>query len=162
MKLAILILEDEAEVRNAIERDLTGFSNALRIETAEDVADAWDVIDEIDADGDVLALAVCDHRMPGTTGIEFMGQMMEDERTALTRKILLTGQASLSDTIRAVTDAGLDQYIAKPWKAEELQEVVRSLLTDYIELAEIEPMPYLGVLDPQRAMRIARNHSIAD
>ena len=162
MKLAILILEDETEVRNAIERDLMGFSSALRIETAEDVAHAWEVINEIDADGDVLALAVCDHRMPGTTGIEFMGQMMEDERTALTRKILLTGQASLTDTIRAVTDAGLDQYVAKPWKAPELQEVVRSLLTDYIELAEIEPMPYLGVLDPQRAMQIARHHSVAD
>lgn len=162
MKLAILILEDEAEVRSAVERDLMGFSSALRIETAEDVADAWEVIDEINNDGDVLALAVCDHRMPGTTGIEFMGQMMEDERTALTRKILLTGQASLSDTIRAVTDAGLDQYVAKPWKAEELQEVVRSLLTDYIELAGIEPMPYLGVLDPQRAMEFARHSSVAD
>ena len=111
MKLAILLLEDEAEVRAAVERDLLDFAAVLRIEVAEDVEDAWAVIDEINAEGDALAVAVCDHRLPGTTGIDFMGQMMADERTQLTRKILLTGQADLADTVRAVNEAGLDQYL---------------------------------------------------
>ena len=141
MKLAILILEDEPEVRAAVTRDLLGFANTLRIEPAEDVPDAWDVIDEISNDGDALALALCDHRLPGTTGIEFMGQMMSDERTQLTRKVLVTGQADLADTVRAVNEAGLDQYVAKPWKPEELQDVVRTMLTDYVELAGIDPVP---------------------
>ena len=122
MKLAILILEDEPEVRAAVTRDLLGFADTLRIEPAEDVPDAWEVIDEISNDGDALALALCDHRLPGTTGIEFMGQMMSDERTQMTRKVLVTGQADLADTVRAVNEAGLDQYVAKPWKPEELQD----------------------------------------
>ena len=79
MKLAILIVEDEPEVRASIERDLIGFADSVRIEPTEDVNDAWDVIDEVDADGDVIALALCDHRMPGTTGVEFLVQMMDDE-----------------------------------------------------------------------------------
>ncbi|MCI6584117.1 MAG: response regulator [Mobiluncus porci] len=162
MKLAILILEDEAEVRAAISRDLLEFADSLRIEPAEDVPDAWEVVDEITTDGDVLALALCDHRLPGTTGIEFMGQMMQDERTELTRKVLVTGQADLADTIRAVNEAGLDQYLAKPWKPEELVEVVRAMLTDYVELAGIDPTPYLSALDQQRALEIARNFSRAD
>lgn len=162
MKLAILILEDEPEVRAAVARDLLEFADTLRIEPAEDVEDAWEVVDEITKDGDVLALALCDHRLPGTTGIEFMGQMMDDERTELTRKVLVTGQADLADTIRAVNEAGLDQYIAKPWKPEELQEVTRAMLTDYVELAGIDPMPFLPALEQERAMQLARDISKAD
>ncbi|MDY6076132.1 response regulator [Mobiluncus sp.] len=162
MKLAILILEDEPEVRAAVTRDLLGFADTLRIEPAEDVPDAWEVIDEISNDGDALALALCDHRLPGTTGIEFMGQMMSDERTQLTRKVLVTGQADLADTVRAVNEAGLDQYVAKPWKPEELQDVVRTMLTDYVELAGIDPVPYLSALDPARAMELTKGLSRPD
>lgn len=162
MKLAILILEDEPEVRAAVTRDLLGFADTLRIEPAEDVPDAWEVIDEITNAGDVLALALCDHRLPGTTGIELMGQMMSDERTQLTRKVLVTGQADLADTVRAVNEAGLDQYVAKPWKPEELQDVVRTMLTDYVELAGIDPVPYLSALDPARAMELTKGLSRPD
>lgn len=162
MKLAILILEDEPEVRAAVQRDLIEFTTVLRVEPAEDVPDAWELIDEITQDGDILAVAVCDHRLPGTTGIDFMGQMMNDQRTQLTRKVLLTGQADLADTVRAVNEAGLDQYLAKPWKAAELQEVVSTMLTDYIELAELDPTPYVSVLDQVRAMEMTRQLSRPD
>ena len=53
--------------------------------------------------------------MPGTTGVEFLVQMMDDDRTAATRKVLVTGQAQLHDPVRAVNEANLDHYIAKPW-----------------------------------------------
>lgn len=162
MKLAILILEDEPEVRAALERDLIDFSSSVRLEPAEDVEDAWEVVDEVDASGDVLALALCDHRMPGTTGVEFLVQMMEDERTAYTRKVLVTGQADLEDTVRAVNEADLDHYIAKPWKADELRETVRRLLTDYVEISRINPMEHLGALDHERAMYLVRDYSRAD
>ncbi|MFP7696392.1 response regulator [Trueperella sp. LYQ143] len=162
MKLTILIVEDEPEVRAAVERDLIEFSTTVRIEPAQDVADAWDVIDEVDADGDLLALALCDHRMPGTSGVDFLVQMMDDERTAATRKVLVTGQADLADTIRAVNDADLDHYIAKPWDPDELHDTVRRMLTDYVELCGINPLPHLAALDAQRAMELTRNASWAD
>ncbi len=162
MKLSILILEDEPEVRAALERDLRVFGRTVRIEPAEDVSDARAVLDEIDADGDVLALALCDHRLPGTTGVDFLIEMMDDERTVLTRKVLVTGQADLSDTVRAVNSADLDRYIEKPWVPAQLEEVVRTMLTDYVEIAGISPMPYLSVLDQSRAMNLIRDVGRAD
>ncbi|MDK6577147.1 hypothetical protein QP281_25065, partial [Escherichia coli] len=63
MNLAILILEDEAEVRAAVERDLLPFAEHIRVEVSSDVEEAWEVIDELTEDSDVLALALCDHRM---------------------------------------------------------------------------------------------------
>lgn len=88
--------------------------------------------------------------------------MMSDERTQMTRKVLVTGQADLADTVRAVNEAGLDQYVAKPWKPEELQDVVRTMLTDYVELAGIDPVPYLAALDPARAMELTKGLSRPD
>ena len=60
MKLAIVVVEDEPEVRDAVLGDLAPFADTVRIEPAEDVDDALEVVDEIDGDGDVVAL-----RLPG-------------------------------------------------------------------------------------------------
>ena len=69
MTLTILSLEDEADVRDALERDLEQFWDKIRLEVAEDVDDAWAVIDEIVEDGDELALVLSDHRLPGKSGV---------------------------------------------------------------------------------------------
>ena len=69
MTLTILSLEDEADVRDALERDLEEFWDKIRLEVAEDVDDAWAVIDEIVEDGDELALVLSDHRLPGKSGV---------------------------------------------------------------------------------------------
>ncbi|MDO4888564.1 MAG: response regulator [Actinomycetaceae bacterium] len=162
MRLAILILEDESEVRDAIERDLLDFAQTVRIEPAEDVEDAWDVVGEILADGDALALALCDHRLPGTTGVDFLVQLAEDARTAQTKKVLVTGQADLADTVKAVNRAGLDHYIAKPWKIEELHDIVRRQLTDYVEQSQIDPLPHMAALDQVRALGLIKGRLRAD
>ena len=54
MTLTILSLEDEAEVRQALERDLEEFDGRVRLELAEDASDAWSVVEEIESDGDEL------------------------------------------------------------------------------------------------------------
>ena len=162
MKLSILILEDEPEVRAALERDLMELAAIVRIEPAEDVEDAWDVIREITDDGDALALALCDHRLPGQTGVDFMIELAKDPKLHALRKVLVTGQADLEDTVRAVNDAHLDHYIAKPWSPETLISVVKEQLTDYVIKAGIYPLPYLSVLDQPRALDVIRDWGRAD
>lgn len=162
MKLSILILEDEPEVRAALERDLIQLTSTIRLEPAEDVEDAWEVIDEVLEDGDLLALALCDHRLPGTTGVDFMIELASDPEFVDTRKVLVTGQAGLEDTVRAVNDAHLDHYIAKPWNPQELVEVVKEQLTDYLIARKMNPLPYMGVLDIPRALDLVRDYGRAD
>ena len=93
MKLAIVVVEDEPEVRDAVLGDLAPFADTVRIEPAEDVDDALEVVDEIDGDGDVVALILADHRLPGRSGVDMLVEMAGDERTADARKVLVTGQA---------------------------------------------------------------------
>lgn len=156
MNLAVLVLEDEPEVRNAIMRDLEEFHSLVRIEPAEDVPDAWDVIDEIDEDGDVLAVVLADHRMPGETGVDFLVDMQSDPRSVNARTVLVTGQADLRDTVRALNIAGLDHYISKPWKPEELRDTLREQLTEYVLANDIEPLPYMKALNQQRIFESMR------
>lgn len=160
-RISILSLDDEPEVRQAITRDLEPFSSLFRIEVAEDVEDAREVIASIDESGDRVGLILCDHRLPGTTGVEFLVQLEADERHRGMRKVLVTGQADQQDTIKAINTGGLDHYIAKPWQAETLQAIVREQLTEFVLDQDIDPIPFLSQLnDPRLLDRIARGSRI--
>ena len=134
-------------------RDQVG---VLILDSLSSVDDAWAVIDEIVEDGDELALVLSDHRLPGKSGVDFLVELMKDERFGATRTVLVTGQADQSDTIRAVNQAGLDYYIGKPWNPDELRAVVRDQLTEYVLESDVNPLPYVSVLDGVRVMEAIR------
>jgi response regulator RpfG family c-di-GMP phosphodiesterase len=157
VRLTILVLEDERPVREALARDLAPLAATVRVEVAEDVPDAWQVVEEVDEDGDVLALVLADHRLPGDSGVDLLVAMLDDPRTAATRKVLVTGQADQQDTIRAVNEAGLDHYTAKPWDPDELRAVVRDQLTTFVLDERLDPLPHLQALDAARAMERLRD-----
>ncbi|MEP4078810.1 response regulator [Haloferula sp.] len=160
-RICILSVEDEPEVRQAITRDLEGFSKLFRIEVAEDVEDAKEVIESIDGDGDQVGVILCDHRLPGTTGVEFLIELESEENHSGIRKVLVTGQADQQDTIRAINTGGLDHYVAKPWQAEVLQGIVKDQLTEFILAKDLDPIPFLSMLDDPRLLeRVARGSRI--
>ncbi|MDY7100862.1 MAG: response regulator [Actinomycetota bacterium] len=151
-ELVVLVVEDEPEVRDAVVRDLAPLADAVRIEAADDVEDARAALADVTGDGDRVALVLADHRLPGATGVDFLVELHRDPATASARKVLVTGQADQSDTIRAVNDADLDHYIAKPWAAEDLVAVAKNALTDYVIEARIDPLPYVRSLDGPRLL----------
>ena len=151
-RIAILIIEDEPEVREAIARDLGSFAASFRIELAEDVDDARTVMAELTAGGDRVGLALCDHLLPGERGVDYLVELNGDPATRPVRKVLITGQAGLEDTVRAVNEADLDHYIAKPWTVENLHDVVREQLTTYVIENEEDLLPFVSVLDGPRLM----------
>jgi CheY-like chemotaxis protein len=158
-ELVILCVEDEAEVRAALMRDLQTFASIARIEEAEDADDARAVVRENLAKGRRLALVLCDHQMPGRTGVDLLIELQKDPATAPARKLLVTGQAGLQDTIRAVNEANLHHYIAKPWKGEQIIEAVRQQLTEYVLAHEDDLMRYVSVLDGPRLLAAMRNRA---
>lgn len=156
-KIAILCVEDEAEVREAVIRDLKPFAETFRIEAAEDVSDAREVLAELQEDRVELGLALCDHMMPGESGVEFLVSLEHNDEYQDCRKVLITGQAGLEDTVKAVNEANLHHYISKPWKPEELNAVVKKQLTDYVIENADDLKPYVACLDGARLMtEIAR------
>ncbi|MFN3338693.1 MAG: response regulator [Dietzia sp.] len=158
-RLVVLVLEDEPEVREALESDLVPFGDVARVEPAEDVVDAHAVLDEIAHDGDVLALVLADHRLPGRSGTDFLVELMASRKYPHVRTVLVTGQADHADTIRAVNEGGLDYYIAKPWDPDDLRAQVRRQLTEFVLRSGIDPVPHLRVLETERALEAVRRRS---
>lgn len=157
--LVILCVEDEVEVRNAIVRDITPFSQICRIDEAEDTSDAQDAVTQCLAAGDQLALVLCDHMLPGQSGVDFLVALHDDARTRITRKVLITGQAGLEDTVKAVNQANLDHYITKPWSKEALHEIVKEQLTNYVLECVDDVLPFVSLLDGPRLLKAQRDRS---
>ena len=88
--------------------------------------------------------------------MDFLIDMMDEPSTVNTRRVLVTGQADQSDTIRALNEASLDYYIAKPWVRDELVATVRDQLTTYVLESGVDPLPYMPVLDAVRIMDAMR------
>ena len=143
----IICVDDQQEVLDSVMRDLRPLTTHVRLEEASSVADCMQLIDQIDEDGDHVALVISDQVMPGETGTELLGKVAADRRFGKTRKVLLTGQATHADTINAINDGHIDNYIEKPWQPEKLLSVVKRLLTLYIIDAGLDHTEYMPVLD---------------
>ena len=162
IRITILCIDDEPEIRDALVRDLAPFEGACRIEVAEDADDAWQVAEDCQSAGDPVGLILCDHLMPGKLGVDLLVEFKSDERFRASRKVLVTGQAGLQDTIKAVNDADLDHYIAKPWTRDGLHEVVRQYLTDYV-IDEVENLlPFISILDGARLLEAQKDRGQAE
>ncbi len=157
MKLAVVIIEDEPGVRDALERDLAPLADTVRVEVTSDAEDARALLDEVAAGGDRLALLLADHRLPGESGVDLLVDLHGQPETMTVRKVLVTGQADQDDTIRAVNEAGLHHYIAKPWDPDELRTVVRAQLTAFVLAERLDPLPHLAALDAAEVMPLLRD-----
>ncbi len=160
-KYLILCVDDEREVLDSVFHDLAILEEHFMIEAAESVDEAKEVLADAITDHIPLALILCDHIMPGEKGIDFLIELKQQPETRKARKILLTGQAGLEETIQAVNNASLDFYISKPWNGDKLKEIVIDQLTTYIIENEKDLMPWIRVLNTERIMQALSDNRLS-
>ncbi|MGR5067374.1 MULTISPECIES: response regulator [Vibrio] len=148
-KYLILCVDDEREVLDSVLQDLIPFEDNFVVEGAQSVTEAKQVIEELAEDGVQLALILCDHIMPEQTGISFLIELSQNSHTKAARKLLLTGQADLEDTVEAVNHASLDYYIAKPWTGKELRETLVAQLTTFMIENDEDLLSWTTILDSE-------------
>ena len=143
----IVCIDDQREVLATLKKDLEIFQEYFKINYCESAEEANELIEEIDADGEYLALLICDHIMPESNGIDFLIEVDRDLRFEKTMKLLLTGLATHQDTIVAINKANINYYIEKPWESEDLVNSVKRLITQFILSTGLEYQGFLPVLD---------------
>lgn len=146
-KLNIICVDDQSEILSTLRKDLEYFGQYFEIIDCESAEEAWEEIEEIDAEGDFLALIICDQVMPIQNGVDFLTEFYADSRFPKTKKILLTGLATHQDTILAINKAKIDCYVEKPWDRESLIETVKALLTEFVLEKGIDYEEFLSILD---------------
>ncbi len=148
-KYLILCVDDEREVLDSVLQDLAPFEEHFVLEGAESVTEARQVIQDMADEEIKLALILCDHIMPEQTGISFLIELSQNSSTRGARKVLLTGQAGLEDTVEAVNHDSLDYYIAKPWKGDELRQALTAQLTSFVIEYDDDLLSWTTVLDSE-------------
>lgn len=152
----IICIDDQREVLAAIKKDLDIFSPAFEITDCESAAEADEVMNDLSSEGGDVAVIICDHIMPGESGIDFLTRLNKDQRFLYTKKFILTGLANHSDTIQAINEAEINAYLEKPWEKDEFITIVKKLLTRFVVEAGIdfdELMPYLDQATLDRELK---------
>ena len=117
--LQVLIVEDETDARESLAA-LLG-SEGARVRGAEDVPTALRVLDEWRPD-----VLIVDIHLPGMSGYDLMRTVRSREATRTVPAIALTGVATVSDRITALT-AGFTTHLTKPVEPEALITAVAGL-----------------------------------
>jgi CheY-like chemotaxis protein len=119
----ILLVDDERVVLDSLRNQLRNlFGRRFRYESAENVADAWEVLDDLGNDGVDVVLIVSDWLMPDTKGDVFLTEVRA--RFPQTARVMLTGQADPDAIERAYKEAEVVRVLAKPWSEADLKETV--------------------------------------
>lgn len=115
--MRVLIAEDDAFFRKMLQQLLTPHYEVCAV---EDGIRAWD---ELQGEKPVR-LAILDWVMPGLSGPQICRQARSNPATAATYLILLTAKNSIPDIVAGLR-SGADDYLTKPFDAEELRARVR-------------------------------------
>ncbi len=112
----ILLVDDEphslASMRMALEDE-------FEVLSAPGAGAALDILEE-----EWVQAIFCDQRMPGRTGVEFLTEVRD--RWPETVRIVITGYTDPQAMMAAINDAGIHQFIPKPWHPEELLMAARN------------------------------------
>ncbi len=133
MKLPfILIIDDDAQVLRAIQRDVRNkFREDYKVLATESAAEALEALKELKVKNETVALFISDQRMPEMEGTFFLEKAMEIFPEA--KKVLLTAYSDIEAAIKAINTVRLDYYLLKPWNPpeEKLYPVLIDLLDDW-------------------------------
>ena len=127
----ILLVEDEEHLAIGIRYNLT--SEGLTVTTAADGHEALAILNEPNADVDLVVLDVM---LPGMSGYAVCEEIRS--QGSHIPVVMLTARTLVEDRIRGF-NAGADVYLQKPFDLDELLSVIRSLLSRRKNSSESTP-----------------------
>lgn len=121
-KQQLLLVDDEPGIRESVQAYLED-NEAWQVTPASNAKEAWQKLESMTPD-----LIISDIMMPQVNGYEFLSQLREDPRYRSVPVVFLTARGMTSDRIQGY-EAGCDAYLAKPFDPEELEAIVKNLLS---------------------------------
>jgi len=133
MNLPIIFsIDDDPQVLRAISRDLkTHYGKEYKIISTTSAGEALETLTDLKNSSDIVALFLCDQRMPEMEGVAFLEKAIQIFPDA--KRVLLTAYSDTEAAIKAINEVKLDYYLIKPWDPpeEKLYPVIDDLLDDW-------------------------------
>ena len=136
----ILVVDDEVRSQETLRRTLDEEFEILAAGSGEE---ALALVER-----EPVQVILCDQRMPGLTGVQVLAQVRS--RWPDIVRIILSGYTDTDDIIAGINEAGIYQFILKPWQPEALRLTVRAAASLYalqqenqrlnLELRSAEPV----------------------
>jgi diguanylate cyclase (GGDEF)-like protein len=117
--MRVLIAEDDSVSRRLLEALLAKWGYDVVV--AKDGLEAWEILQQEDSP----RLAILDWMMPGIDGIQICRQVRKSRREAYIYILLLTAKTQRQDLLEGL-EAGADDYVTKPFDANELKARLRA------------------------------------
>ena len=137
MMITVLLVEDEAAVRDMLRFALAG--KGYQLLEAATARQGYAQLAEQLPD-----LVLLDWMLPDSSGIEFARRMRREPAWQQVPIIMLTARSEEDDKVRGL-EAGADDYVTKPFSVRELQARMQALLRRLSAAAEQQTLTFAGV-----------------
>ncbi len=118
---AVLVVDDEVRSLEALARTL---EDEFTVFTATRAEDALVILRR-----ELVSIILCDQRMSGMSGVEFLKRVRSECPDPI--RIVISGYTDAEDIIAGVNEAGIWQYLLKPWHPDQLMLTLRSAADVY-------------------------------
>ena len=125
IKAKLLIIDDDADIRNAVRQTLESeLESKIKITEANNVASGLRALKKTKPD-----VVILDIVMPGESGIDFLHRLDNDKSLPKTKIIILTANANIKNitTIEGIGE-NVYHFVYKPFINSELQALVLNLI----------------------------------
>ena len=106
----VLVIDDEVRSQEALRRTL---EEDFEVFTASSAAEARGVMER-----EAIHIVLTDQRMPEVSGVEFLKEVRDTWPETV--RIIISGYTDSEDIIAGINEAGIYQYLLKPWHPEQL------------------------------------------
>ncbi|KAI95459.1 chemotaxis protein CheY [Rhodomicrobium udaipurense JA643] len=106
----VLVIDDEVRSVEALERILEDDFDVKKATSAREA-------EAILAD-EAIQVVLCDQRMPDISGVDFLKGVRE--RWPDVVRMIISGYTDAEDIIQGINEAGIYQYVTKPWQPDSL------------------------------------------
>ena len=130
-KVSVLVVDDATFIRDLVKKGLRDHFPGIQIEEAINGRKAQQLLTRQTVD-----LILCDWEMPEMSGLELLTWARAQDNLKTTPFIMVTSRGDKENVVQAI-QAGVSDYIGKPFSNEQLVTKVKKALSRSGKLAEL-------------------------
>jgi two-component system chemotaxis response regulator CheY len=119
----VMVVDDSSVMRQIIKNNLKQLG--FELENLVDAEDGEEALKKIG--GGAVDLVISDWNMPRMTGIDFLKSIRSSDGALKEIPFLMVTSEADKEKIMEAVQAGVNQYIVKPFNANQLEEKIREI-----------------------------------